>query len=168
MLLSPSQAGELGRGDGAPRVLEDAVIDNGVLQRAAALRDGEARLQALLSSLDDLVFELDENGTYLGIWTANDTLLAAPRSELLGRTVLETLNEEIGLRSSAMSSKPVSRRPGSTASRFRRVCGGSRSGSLRSPGRRTLRGGSASWFAISASKRTLSRRYRGFCPASTC
>ena len=98
MLLSPSQAGELGRGDGAPRVLEDAVIDNGVLQRAAALRDGEARLQALLSSLDDLVFELDENGTYLGIWTTNDILLAAPRSELLGRTVLETLNEEIGLR----------------------------------------------------------------------
>jgi len=24
------------------------------------------------------VFELDENGTYLGIWTGNDTLLAKP------------------------------------------------------------------------------------------
>ncbi len=46
--------------------------------RDEALRESEARLEALLSSLDDLVFELDENGTYLGIWTANDDLLVAP------------------------------------------------------------------------------------------
>jgi diguanylate cyclase (GGDEF)-like protein len=63
-----------------------------------ALRESEARLQALLSSLDDLVFELDENGTYLGIWTTDDTLLAAPRSELLGRKLPEALGEKIGLR----------------------------------------------------------------------
>ena len=31
--------------------------------------ESEARLQALLSSLDDLVIELDENGTYLAVWT---------------------------------------------------------------------------------------------------
>ncbi len=61
-------------------------------------RDSEARLQALLSSLDDVVFELDENGTYLGVWTTDDTLLAAPRHELLGRTIGETINEETGLR----------------------------------------------------------------------
>jgi diguanylate cyclase (GGDEF)-like protein/PAS domain S-box-containing protein len=61
-------------------------------------RDSEARLQALLSSLDDLVFELDEDGTYLGIWTADDALLAAPRREMLGRTLRENVGEEIGLR----------------------------------------------------------------------
>ncbi len=60
--------------------------------------DSEARLQALLSSLDDLVFEIDENGAYLGIWTTDDALLAAPRSEMLGRTVRQTLGNEIGLR----------------------------------------------------------------------
>ena len=59
------------------------------------LRQSEARLQALLSSLDDLVFELDEDGTYLGIWTTNDALLAAPRDELLGRTLTQTFNSEI-------------------------------------------------------------------------
>jgi PAS domain S-box-containing protein len=63
-----------------------------------ALLESEARLQALLSSLDDLVFELDENGTYLGIWTTDDALLAAPRHELLGRTHSEALGEEIGQR----------------------------------------------------------------------
>ncbi|MGO9148864.1 MAG: hypothetical protein ACLP1E_03590 [Acidimicrobiales bacterium] len=76
MLSSPSQAGELRRADGAPPVLDGTLIDNSGPQRVTALRAGEARLQALLSSLDDLVFELDENGTYLGIWTGNDTLLA--------------------------------------------------------------------------------------------
>jgi PAS domain S-box-containing protein len=62
-----------------------------------ALRESEARLKALLSSLDDLVFELDENGTYLGIWTTDDALLAAPRRQLLGRTVRDGIGEEAGL-----------------------------------------------------------------------
>jgi diguanylate cyclase (GGDEF)-like protein/PAS domain S-box-containing protein len=67
------------------------------LEATEALRQSEARLKALLSSLDDLVFELDENGTYLEIWTANDTLLAVPRDALLGKTHREALGEEIGL-----------------------------------------------------------------------
>jgi diguanylate cyclase (GGDEF)-like protein len=52
----------------------------------------------LLSSLDDLVFELDENGVYLAIWTTNETLLVAPPSELLGLTAREALGDEIGRR----------------------------------------------------------------------
>ncbi len=65
---------------------------------AADLRETEARLHALLSSLDDLVFELDEAGTYLGVWTTDDALLVAPRNELLGRSVCDTIGQEIGLR----------------------------------------------------------------------
>jgi diguanylate cyclase (GGDEF)-like protein/PAS domain S-box-containing protein len=63
-----------------------------------ALRESEARLKALLSSLDDLVFELDEKGVYLAIWTTNETLLVAPPSELLGRTVREAVGDEVGRR----------------------------------------------------------------------
>ena len=63
-----------------------------------ALQESEARLQALISSLDDLVFELDENGTYLGIWTANDALLFAPRDQLLGRTHGDVIGEDMALR----------------------------------------------------------------------
>ena len=74
------------------------MINNSETQRVAqALQESEARLQALVSSLDDLVFELDENGIYLGIWTENDALLVAPRSELLGRSITEALGSEIGL-----------------------------------------------------------------------
>lgn len=61
-----------------------------------ALLESEARLQALLSSFDGLVFELDAEGTYLGIWTMDDTLLVEPRSDLLGRTTREALGAEIG------------------------------------------------------------------------
>jgi len=83
--------------DGTPQVWQGVLIDISESRRATeALRESEARLQALLSSLDDLGFELDRNGTYLGVWTTNDALLAAPRSELLGRTVCEGIGEELG------------------------------------------------------------------------
>src|ERR1017187_8587068 len=75
-----------------------SIRPNAPLQTTEALRESEARLRALLSSLDDLVFELDENGVYLAIWTTDEALLAAPRSEMLGRTLRETIGEEIGLR----------------------------------------------------------------------
>ena len=39
-------------------------MDNSEHQRVAqAMHESDARLQAIISSLDDLVFELDENGT---------------------------------------------------------------------------------------------------------
>jgi PAS domain S-box-containing protein len=74
------------------------MTDDEFVEITEALRESEARLEAVLSSLDDLVFELDESGTYLGIWTANDALLAAPRSELLGRTPAEVIGEDMGLK----------------------------------------------------------------------
>ncbi len=70
----------------------------GTTRRATDVRhESEARLQALLSSLDDLVFELDHEGTYLGIWTADDALLAAPRDEMLGRSLRENVGDDIGV-----------------------------------------------------------------------
>lgn len=65
---------------------------------ADALRESEARLRAILASLDDLVFELDENGVYLAIWTTSETLLVAPPSELLGRTVRQAIGDDLGRR----------------------------------------------------------------------
>jgi len=74
-----------GGSGGVPQFWLGVVIETIDGQGATeAPQESEARLQALLSSLDDLVFELDENGTYLKIWTANDALLAVPRGELIG------------------------------------------------------------------------------------
>jgi diguanylate cyclase (GGDEF)-like protein/PAS domain S-box-containing protein len=68
------------------------------MEATEALRESEARLRALLSSLDDLVFELDEDGVYLAVWTTNEALLIAPPRELLGRTVREAIGDEVGRR----------------------------------------------------------------------
>jgi len=48
------------------------------------LRASEARLRAVVSSIDDIVFEIDEQGTYVNVWTGNERLLVRPRAELIG------------------------------------------------------------------------------------
>ncbi len=63
-------------------------------QAEDALRESERQMQALVSSLDDIVFEADERGTILNVWTANQSLLARPKAEILGRPVADILGEE--------------------------------------------------------------------------
>ncbi len=65
-------------------------------QAEKAIRESEQQMKALITSLDNVVFELDEQGTYLNIWTADESLLARPKSEVLGKQVLEVLGEEQG------------------------------------------------------------------------
>jgi PAS domain S-box-containing protein len=58
-------------------------------------REGEARLQALVRSIDELVFEFDSAGYYKSIWTNDESLLIRPKSELIGKPVSSFLPEEI-------------------------------------------------------------------------
>jgi len=58
------------------------------------LRESEARLQALIASVDEIVFEFDADGTYRNIWTTNESLLSRPKKELLGRRIEEVFNAE--------------------------------------------------------------------------
>jgi PAS domain S-box-containing protein/putative nucleotidyltransferase with HDIG domain len=44
--------------------------------------------------LDDIVFEVDEHETYLNIWTSDERLLFQPKSQMLGRRIVEVLGEE--------------------------------------------------------------------------
>ena len=67
-----------------------------LIEGARALQDSERQLKALVSSLDDLLFEFDEQGTYLNVWTANEALLAQPREQLLGRRINTMLGEAGG------------------------------------------------------------------------
>lgn len=61
-----------------------------------ALQEREQQLMALVTSLDDIVIELDEQGTYLQTWTTDENLLALPKSQLLGKRLVGVLGEEIG------------------------------------------------------------------------
>ncbi len=53
------------------------------------IETNERRLKALVGSVDEIVCEMDGNGTYLGIWTDNDRLLVRPKEEMLGRRLAE-------------------------------------------------------------------------------
>jgi PAS domain S-box-containing protein len=58
------------------------------------IKKSEAHLNALVSSLEDIVFEIDHQGRFLNVWTKTDADLFVPRSQILGRTFDEVLGEE--------------------------------------------------------------------------
>ncbi len=58
-------------------------------------REGEARLEALVKSIDELVFEFDADNKYKNVWTNDETLLVRPKAELIGQPVTAFLDEEI-------------------------------------------------------------------------
>lgn len=61
-----------------------------------AVHESRRQMDALVTSLDDIVFELDEQGTYRNIWTADENLLVLPRAQMLGLRMVDVLGEEQG------------------------------------------------------------------------
>jgi len=57
-------------------------------------RRKEARLEALVGSFDQIVFEMDVDGAFLNIWTTDESLLYLPRHKLLGRRSSEFFTAE--------------------------------------------------------------------------
>jgi diguanylate cyclase (GGDEF)-like protein/PAS domain S-box-containing protein len=81
--------------DGVPEAVQGIARDiTDRRQSERMLRDSEMRLKALVGSIDEIVFEFDQDGTYLNIWTANEKLLAHPRSELIGRRAADFFDQE--------------------------------------------------------------------------
>ncbi len=56
--------------------------------------ENESRLEALIGSIDEIVFELARDGTFLNIWTTNEELLYRPRHELKGKRVADVMGED--------------------------------------------------------------------------
>ena len=59
-----------------------------------SLRESEARMQALIGSIDEVVFELDHEGTIVNLWTRNDELLTLPREDLIGTHLDQLIGKE--------------------------------------------------------------------------
>lgn len=57
------------------------------------VRESQEHLQALVSSLDDIVFELDQNARFTHIWVKRDEDLFLPRQLIYGRTLTEMFGE---------------------------------------------------------------------------
>lgn len=59
------------------------------------LREGEARLQAMVGAIDEIVFEFDGTGMIRNVWTTNEAALARPKKELLGSSLERVLGKEV-------------------------------------------------------------------------
>lgn len=59
-----------------------------------SLLDSEAKLTAMVSTIDEIVFEFDDQGTYLNIWVINEELLARPKSEMLGKKLDDMIDSQ--------------------------------------------------------------------------
>jgi PAS domain S-box-containing protein len=63
-------------------------------QAQESVRLSERQMQALVASLDDIIIQYDEQGTYLNIWAADESMLFLPKERLLGRRIGEMLGED--------------------------------------------------------------------------
>ncbi|HET9401488.1 MAG TPA: PAS domain S-box protein [Candidatus Acidoferrales bacterium] len=59
----------------------------------AILQASESRLRALVSSVDEVVYELGPDGIYLNVYTTDEILMGQPVEELVGLRVTDTMNE---------------------------------------------------------------------------
>jgi two-component system, NarL family, sensor kinase len=60
-----------------------------------ALEDSEAKNRAILSALPDMMFLLDEEGTYLDWYAADPTNLYVPPEQFLGQNIREIMPHEL-------------------------------------------------------------------------
>ena len=60
------------------------------------LLECEARLRLLSTHTKGIIFELDSSARFVRVWASDPSLLAKPEAELLGRTLLEVLGEDVG------------------------------------------------------------------------
>ena len=59
-----------------------------------SLQEANNNFVAVLQTVPDLMFELDESGKYVNVWGAREDLLHTPKSELIGRSVADVLPKE--------------------------------------------------------------------------
>ena len=60
------------------------------------LQQNESNLSAIISSLEDIVFELNHKSIFLNVWTANEHQLFFPKETFIGKTISEAFGKEFG------------------------------------------------------------------------
>ena len=53
------------------------------------ISESESHLRALISSIEDIIYEVDKDGCYLNVWAKSDDLLFLPKHEIIGKTLAE-------------------------------------------------------------------------------
>lgn len=63
-------------------------------QVESKLREQAIHLQSLITSLEDIVFEIDANQVFKNVWVSDDSMLFMPKELFLGRTISEVMGPE--------------------------------------------------------------------------
>lgn len=82
--------------DGRHQLIGYATIATDISEQKMAeakIKESEAQLRTLISSLDDIVFELDDQGRFNNIWVKDDSFLFLPRDQMYGRTLTQMFGE---------------------------------------------------------------------------
>lgn len=90
----------------------------------AALRKSEERLKAILSSLPDLIFRIDREGTFLDFHTPSPGLLAVPPERFLGKRLSDIMPEEIARESLRLTAETLRTGEVSPVQEYRLSLGG--------------------------------------------
>lgn len=64
----------------------------------AELREGHARMEAVVNSVNEVILEFDYDGTYRNIWAADESYLVRPKDEMLGRLITDILDKNLALK----------------------------------------------------------------------
>jgi len=71
-----------------------ATLEHRVVERTTELQQALAFNEGIINALPDMLFEMDGKGTYLNVWTKDETLLRERKRELLGHTAREVLPQK--------------------------------------------------------------------------
>jgi PAS domain S-box-containing protein len=58
------------------------------------LRQSQARLEAIVDAIDEVIFEFDQAGTFQNVWTTDESVLARPKKTLIGHRIGELLGRD--------------------------------------------------------------------------
>jgi two-component system, cell cycle sensor histidine kinase and response regulator CckA len=90
----------------------------------AALRKSEERLKAILSSLPDLIFRIDREGTFLDFHTPSPDQLVVPPERFLGKRLSDIMPEEIARESLRLIAETLRKGEVSPVQEYRISAGG--------------------------------------------
>ncbi len=60
------------------------------------LRGSYARMEALVASVNEVIFEFDRDGVYKNVWATDESRLLVPREQLIGKKLTEILEKDAG------------------------------------------------------------------------
>jgi signal transduction histidine kinase len=64
-------------------------------QGQLSLRESFAQMEALVASVNEVIFEFDGEGTYKNIWVTDESTLLIPRRQMLGKRLSDVIDRDV-------------------------------------------------------------------------